>query len=494
MKRSLAFLALSLAFLCPLRGEEIFTGKTPVTAGAISMTDDRFVFLDLSTDLLQNITPHILLTDAAGTYFLSPAAIAAAYQPLDADLTAWAGVTSTANGRALVSAADYAAMRGLLDLEAGTDFLSVSAIAAAYQPLDADLTLWAGYTPTANGGALVSAANYAAMKALLGLTVGTDVQAYDADLTTYAGITPAANTQSLLGAANYAAMRALLDLEAGTDFLSVAAITAAYQPLDSDLTAIAGLADPGADRILFWDDSLGAYTHLTLGTGLSITGTTINSSGGSGDVATDAIWNAAGDLAYGTGSDTATRLGIGTAGQILQVNAGATAPEWTSAPTFASMTISGAMTAGSFEFEGATADTSETTLAVVDPTADRTITLPDATGTVALAQIVTKSTAASYTIGTTDSRELYGGVIYVTGAATITIPAVAAGASFTVITIGAVAVSVDPNASDLIYLDGTALADGDKVTNTSTAGDIAVFTYLDGTGWYCASNGWTDGN
>ena len=108
--------------------------------------------------------------------------------------------------------------------------------------------------------------------------------------------------------------------------------------------------------------------------------------------------------------------------------------------------------------------------------------------------IVTKSTAASYTIGTTDANELYGGTIYVTGAATITIPAVAAGASFTVITIGAVAVSVDPNASDLIYLDGTALADGDKVTNTSTAGDVAVFTYLDGTGWYCSSNGWTDGN
>lgn len=35
-------------------------------------------------------------------------------------------------------------------------------------------------------------------------------------------------------------------------------------------------------------------------------------------------------------------------------------------------------------FEGATADAFETTLAVVDPTADQTITFPDATGTVAL--------------------------------------------------------------------------------------------------------------
>jgi len=38
----------------------------------------------------------------------------------------------------------------------------------------------------------------------------------------------------------------------------------------------------------------------------------------------------------------------------------------------------------SITFEGATADAYETTLTVVDPTADRTITLPNATGTVLL--------------------------------------------------------------------------------------------------------------
>lgn len=38
------------------------------------------------------------------------------------------------------------------------------------------------------------------------------------------------------------------------------------------------LADPGADRLLFWDDSAGELTWLTLGTGLSITGTTITAS------------------------------------------------------------------------------------------------------------------------------------------------------------------------------------------------------------------------
>lgn len=47
---------------------------------------------------------------------VSPADLSQVYQPLDADLTTWSGVASSADGRAIVSAADYAAMRGLLGL------------------------------------------------------------------------------------------------------------------------------------------------------------------------------------------------------------------------------------------------------------------------------------------------------------------------------------------------------------------------------------------
>ena len=39
------------------------------------------------------------------------------------------------------------------------------------------------------------------------------------------------------------------------------------------------------------------------------------------------------------------------------------------------------LTDASIIFEGATADAHETTLTVVDPTADRTITIPNETGT-----------------------------------------------------------------------------------------------------------------
>ena len=39
--------------------------------------------------------------------------------------------------------------------------------------------------------------------------------------------------------------------------------------------------------------------------------------GGGGAVATDAIWDAKGDLAGGTGADTAVRLAVGTNGYSL---------------------------------------------------------------------------------------------------------------------------------------------------------------------------------
>lgn len=50
-------------------------------------------------------------------------------------------------------------------------------------------------------------------------------------------------------------------------------------PLANGGTA-ANLSDPGADRILFWDDSAGAVTWLTAGTGLTITTTTLTASAG----------------------------------------------------------------------------------------------------------------------------------------------------------------------------------------------------------------------
>jgi hypothetical protein len=70
----------------------------------------------------------------------------------------------------------------------------------------------------------------------------------------------------------------------------------------------------------------GDITEVQAGVGISI-------ASGTGPIpvitnsSTDLI-TTAGDILYGTAADTMARLGIGTAGQVLKVNSGATAPEW----------------------------------------------------------------------------------------------------------------------------------------------------------------------
>lgn len=82
------------------------------------------------------------------------------------------------------------------------------------------------------------------------------------------------------------------------------------------------------------------YVNLIPGTGITITidtgsedggdnEITISASGGSGDVATDAIFDAKGDLAVGTGSDTADNLAAGANDTILMADsAAATGLKW----------------------------------------------------------------------------------------------------------------------------------------------------------------------
>jgi hypothetical protein len=81
----------------------------------------------------------------------------------------------------------------------------------------------------------------------------------------------------------------------------------------------------------------------------------------------------------------------------------------TAITTLTSPTITGAIfNDGSVVFEGATANDFETTLAITDPTADRTITFPDSTGTVALTSGVINNSLLTTT----------GDIIYASGAST----------------------------------------------------------------------------
>jgi hypothetical protein len=94
------------------------------------------------------------------------------------------------------------------------------------------------------------------------------------------------------------------------------------------------------------------------------------------DVLTKKIVDAKGDLLVGTADNAVSRVAVGTNGYVLTADSAETGGIKWAAPA----------AVGSFEssivFEGSTANDYETTLQVTDPTADRTITLPNVTGTV----------------------------------------------------------------------------------------------------------------
>lgn len=79
------------------------------------------------------------------------------------------------------------------------------------------------------------------------------------------------------------------------------------------------LSDPNTDSILFWDDSASAVAWLTPGSGISISGTTISATGGSGTVTS---------VSTGTGLTGGT---ITTSGTISLANTAVTPGSYTSA-------------------------------------------------------------------------------------------------------------------------------------------------------------------
>jgi len=120
--------------------------------------------------------------------------------------------------------------------------------------------------------------------------------------------------------------------------------------------------------------------------GLVVEGTTATVNGK--NVITAGTIDAKGDLLVGSADDAVARLAVGTNNYILTADSSATNGIKWAAPQ--AVGVFGT----SIEFEGATTDSYQTTLAVTDPTADRTITLKDASGTVAFTSDIPSSTTA----------------------------------------------------------------------------------------------------
>ena len=197
-------------------------------------------------------------------------------QPLDTGLTSIAGLTTLANKMIYTSGSDAYAVTGL----------------------------------TAYGRSIIDVANEAALKALVNLEPGTDVQAYDADLAAIAGLTSAADKgiqftgsgaaatydltaagKALLDDANATAQRTTLGLGA---FSTVATITDAYSghietvpdTSASSKTYYIDVKCPSARTLtgLYAQTESGSCT-LTLNTATGATSSiTANSTGASGSI------------------------------------------------------------------------------------------------------------------------------------------------------------------------------------------------------------------
>ena len=114
-------------------------------------------------------------------------------------------------------------------------------------------------------------------------------------------------------------------------------------------------------------------------------------------------------------------------------------------------------TAMTLRFEGSTSDAHETTLTVTDPTADRTITLPNSSGTVALTSDITSSDVVD------DTSPQLGGNLDVNGNAIVS----ASNGN----------IAITPNGSGKVIIDGLShpQADGNagQVLKTDGSGNLA---------------------
>jgi hypothetical protein len=217
--------------------------------------------------------------------------------------------------------------------------------------------------------------------------------------------------------------------------------------------------------------------------GLIVEGSTATVNGH--DVLTEALVDAKGDLLVASGADAVTRLAAGTNGYILTANSGATnGIEWAAAPAVGTFQ-------SSITFEGATADDYETTLEVVDPTADRTITLPNATGTVTLndATQTLSNKTISYTNNTvtvqvanvSDLSASASELNLVDGSSAGTIAngkAVIYGAAGEVnaTTLQIAGTSLTATATELNYVDGVTSAIQTQLNDKASSGDLTTHT------------------
>ena len=233
------------------------------------------------------------------------------------------------------------------------------------------------------------------------------------------------------------------------------------------------------------------------GTTFTVTNTTALTLPTSGTVATITApialaSQAAGDTFYATSGTAIARLAKGTAYQFLQMNSGATAPEWTStlgatgtrltAGFFTDFTVTNAI-AGSVTGSAATLTGTLANIAS-STSANLATTLSDESGTGYVAftdgadtTIKMQGTfAAPITTNplTLTAAQCKNNVLYYGATGTVNLPAATAGMNLVIYNTGAFTVTIDPNGTDVVVRDGTAQSGGVSFTLSSGAGNYVT--------------------
>ncbi len=144
-------------------------------------------------------------------------------------------------------------------------------------------------------------------------------------------------------------------------------------------------------------------------------------------------------------------------------------------------------------FEGATADGYETTVTPADATADRTVTIPDALS----GYVHVTSVTAHAATGNVTAAECYGGIVTNTGAvgaAVLTLPVAVVGMRLTVWL--TVAQDVDINPQDGTTILALTSDAGDAISSAATIGNMVTLVALSTTTWGAvgSSGTWSDSN